>query len=282
MLLQQGSWRLNLENYFISQFENARIGDDGAIVGKIVYSKDAFFENVHFKTKWMSYYQIAQKAMVVNISDAVAMNAKPKYALLAVAMPKNITKSQMRELACGFRDTAKKFNIEIIGGDTISNVKLDISVTIVSETKDPLLRSGVRSGYLLAYTGTLGGSSKDLKKLLNLGAIHKKSKFVNIRLRDAFIRNSFRFLSSGMDISDGLFSDLDKIARVNKIGIRFHKKMPKSVGCSGEEYEMLVAFDKRDKKRVLRRAKQSRTPLTIFATASRNKYINRCKANHFN
>ncbi len=272
---------MNLENYFISQFKNVHIGDDGALIGKTVYSKDAFFENVHFKTKWMSYYQIAQKAMLVNISDAVAMNAKPKYALLAVAMPKNITKSQMRDLACGFRDAAKKYNIEIIGGDTISNVKLDITVTIVSETKNPLLRSGVRSGYLLAYTGNLGRSSKDLKKLLNLGTIHKKSKFVNITLRDTFIRNTFRFLSSGMDISDGLFSDLDKLAGVNKTGFKFHKKITNSVGCSGEEYEMLVAFDKRDRKKVLRRAEQSRTTLNIFATASRNKYINRCKANHF-
>lgn len=272
---------MNLENYFISQFKSVHVGDDGALIGKSVYSKDAFFENVHFKSKWMSYYQIAKKAMYVNISDAVAMNATPKYALLAVAMPKSISKSQMRELACGFSDAAKEFNIEIIGGDTISNVKLDITVTIVSETKKPLLRSGIKNGYLLAYTGTLGRSSKELKSLLNLGTIHKKSKFVNIKLRDAFIRNASRFLSSGMDISDGLFSDLDKLAAVNKIGFKFYKKIPRSVACSGEEYEMLVAFDKRDRKKVLRRAEQSRTKLTIFATASRSKYLNRCKANHF-
>ena len=37
------------------------IGDDGAIVDEFIYSKDAFFENVHFKTSWMSYYQIAKK-----------------------------------------------------------------------------------------------------------------------------------------------------------------------------------------------------------------------------
>ena len=281
MLIHEGERRLNLENYFISQFKSARIGDDGALVGNTVYSKDAFFENVHFKTKWMSYYQIACKAMLVNISDAIAMNANPRYALLSVAMPKNISKSQMRELACGFQDTAKKFNIEIIGGDTISNIKLDITITIVSETKKPLLRSGVRNGYLLAYTGVLGHSLHDLKCLLNLGSLHKKSKFVNITLRDTFMARSWRFLSSGMDISDGLFSDLDKLSGANKTGFTFHKKIPKSVGCSGEEYEMLVAFDKRYKKTLLRRAKQSRTPLTIFASASRNKYVNRCKANHF-
>jgi len=272
---------LSLESYFISRFKSVHIGDDGALIDSFVYSKDAFFEGVHFKTSWMSYYQIAKKAMLVNISDAIAMNAKPKYALLSVAMPKNITKSQMRELACGFEDVADQYGIEIIGGDTISNIKLDITITIVSEVKKPLLRKGIREKHLLAYSGTLGKSAKDLKKLLNFGNIHKKSKFVDIKLRGGFVKKSNRFLSAGMDISDGLFSDLDKLAKVNKTGFRFYRYIPRDVGCSGEEYEILVAFDRRYKKAVLRRAEQSRTPLSIFATAVRKKYTNRCKAHHF-
>lgn len=272
---------MNLENYFISLFKSNYIGDDGAWIDGLVYSKDAFFEDVHFKTKWMSYYQIASKAMMVNLSDAVAMNAKPKYALLSVAMPKSITKSQMRELFCGFRDVASKYGVEIIGGDTISNVKLDITITIISKTDKPLLRKGLRDGHLVAYSGELGRSAKDLKKLINLGKIHKKSKFVDIKLRDKFISKSARFLSSAMDISDGLFSDLNKLSLANKIGFRFKNPIAKQIGCSGEEYEMLVAFDKRDKKAVLRRAKQSRTPLNIFAKSIRGKYKNMCKAHHF-
>ena len=272
---------MNLENYFISQFNNKHIGDDGAFIDNFVYSKDAFFENVHFKTEWMSYYQIAQKAMIVNISDAIAMNAKPKYALLSVAMPNSTTKQNMRELANGFKDIAKKFNIEIIGGDTISNTKLDITITIISKTKKPLFRSGVRNKDLLAYTGLLGRSRKDLKRLFNLGELHKKSKFLNIDLRDDFISKTQRILHAGMDISDGLFSDLGKMSSVNRIGFKFHTKIPKIVACSGEEYEMLIAFNPRDKKAIIRRAQQSRTRVSIFASASREKYTNRCKAHHF-
>jgi thiamine-monophosphate kinase len=272
---------LNLENYFISQFKNSHIGDDGALIKQSVYSKDAFFENVHFKKEWMSYYQIAYKAMSINISDAVAMNAKPKYALLSVAMPKSITKNQMKNLVSGFKDSADRFGIEIIGGDTISNIKLDITITIISDTKRALTRAKLRNNYLVAHTGELGKSAKDLKKLMNLGKIHKKSKFVNIELRDKFISLSERYLSSGMDISDGLFCDLQKLSSINRVGFRFNKQISKDVGCSGEEYEMLVAFDKRYKKAVIRRAKQSRTPLNIFATSVRNRYTNRCKAHHF-
>ena len=272
---------MSLENYFISRFSSVFIGDDGALIDGFVYSKDAFFEDVHFKKEWLNYYQIARKAMIVNISDAVAMNAKPKYALLSVAMPKNITKVQMDALACGFEDVAKEYGVEIIGGDTIGNIKLDITITIVSKVKKPLLRNGVKHNHLLAYTGELGKSAKELKKLLNLGTIHKQSKFIDIKLRDKFISNTNRFLSAGMDISDGLFCDLDKLSNVNKMGFKFYSHMPKRVGCSGEEYEMLVSFDKRHKKTLIRRAKQSRTPLTIFARAVRSRYTNRCKAHHF-
>jgi thiamine-monophosphate kinase len=122
---------------------------------------------------------------------------------------------------------------------------------------------------------------KELRKLSNLGKIHKQSKFVDIRLRQKFVQNAGRFLSSGMDISDGLFSDLQKLSDVNRIGFRFHKKIAKCIGCSGEEYEMLVAFRKKDKKTVLRRAAMSRVKLNIFATSTRVKYTNRCKSHHF-
>ena len=272
---------MNKENYFISQFKDAHIGDDGAVINNYVYSKDAFFENVHYKKKWLSYKQIATKSMMVNISDAIAMNAKPKYALLAVAMPKEMSTEDMKELSKGFIDTANKYNIKIIGGDTISNNKLDITVTIISEVSKPLLRSGVKEGYLFAFTGELGKSGKDLKKLFNLGTLNKKSKFVNIQLRDKFIEDSIRFISSGMDISDGLFSDLDKLSTLNKIGVNFNKNISKLIGCSGEEYEMLIAFKKRDEKALQRHAKKNRVRLTVFGEAVRNRYTNRCKAHHF-
>lgn len=272
---------MNLENYFISQFKNAHIGDDGAFIGSVVYSKDAFFEDVHFKKEWMSYYQIARKAMMVNISDAIAMNAKPKYALLSVAMPKSMSMKDMRELASGFEETAAKYGIEIIGGDTIGNIKLDITITIISQTDRPLRRKGLRKGHLVAYTGELGRSAKELRRLSNLGKIHKNSKFVDIRLRDRFLSKASRYLKCGMDISDGLFSDLGKLSSANGLGFDFYKRIPKRVGCSGEEYEMLFGFDKRDKKALLRVAKLCRTPITIVAQSTRKNYKNSCKAHHF-
>lgn len=274
---------MNSEDYFIScmSSHSQSIGDDGAVIGTTVYSKDAFYENVHYKRAWLTPYQIAAKAMMVNISDAVAMNAEPKYALLSVAMPKTLSKHEMSELARGFKETASQFGIEIIGGDTIANVKLDISVTIVSHAKQPLLRSGLKQGDFLAYTGTLGAPRRDLLTLLNGGKLHHKSRFISLHVRDKFIRETRHLLRAGMDISDGLFSDLQKLSKLNGCGFHFSKKINKAIGCSGEEYEMLIAIPRRQRKSMVRKAKQLRVPLSLFAQVKRGRFTNRCKAHHF-
>ena len=274
---------MNAENYFISLFasQSRAVGDDGAVIGEQVYSKDAFFENIHFRRRWMSLEQVAYRAMIVNISDAYAMNARPKYALLAVAMPKQFRASDLDALNRGFEKAARDHGIEIIGGDTISNVKLDITVTLVSETKKPLMRRGLKRGHLVAHTGELGRSLRELRYLINGGRIHSRSKFVNLELRPAFVAEAAGALSCGMDISDGLFSDMAKLGEANGLGFRFIRPVPRGIGCSGEEYEMLVGFDPRARKRLVRLARKHRTTLTIVAKARRGRFVNRCKAHHF-
>ncbi|MDF1880074.1 thiamine-phosphate kinase [Sulfurimonas sp. MAG313] len=272
---------MNKEDYFISCFNSKRIGDDAAIVDGWVISKDAFFENVHFKREWFSLQEIAYKSMIINISDAIAMNAVAKYALLAVALPSNLSRSEIKDLYLGFDKAAKEFGIEIIGGDTVSNIKIDITVTILAKSKSPLKRVGLKSGHYLAYTGSLGSSKKSLDSLLRGGKGRKKSRFFKPVLRQEFIKDTRRFLSCGMDISDGLFSDLNKLHKANTLGFRFMSKISRSVGCSGEEYEMLIGFSPKHKKTMIRRAQARRCSVNIFAKAQRKNYKSLCKAHHF-
>jgi thiamine-monophosphate kinase len=274
---------VNKETFFISLFANKaeRIGDDGAVIGQMVYSNDAFCENVHFRRNWMSLEQIAYKAMLVNISDAIAMNAEPRYALLSVAIPRCFTTHQMHALSEGFQKAAAAYGVEIIGGDTIADVKLDISVTIIGESDRPLYRKGLKKGHLLAYTGRVGASAKQLRYLINGGRVHSKSKFVTFPLRGGFIKEATPYLSCGMDISDGIGSDLERLSRLNRVGFHFTKHLGKALLCSGEEYEMLIGFDPRKRKRLMMLAKKHRIPLTVFAKATRKPYRNSCKAHHF-
>jgi len=274
----------SLESYFINQFKSKYIGDDGAILEKdIVVVQDAFFENIHFKRGWLSLDEVAYKSVAVNISDIYSMNASPKYILLTVAIPKNFSKSDLQLLASGFQRASKDFRCEIVGGDTISNSKLDISVTAIGKLLGkPILRNGAKNGDLVAYTGVLGNSKRDLEKLLKGGRIKRKSKFIKPILEKKFIYKIARYTSSGLDISDGLFSELQHISNSSGVGFRFLKKIDKRVGCSGEEYQLLFTFPKRYKREVLAIAKFCNIKLNIFAQVTKNRrYRNICKLHHF-
>lgn len=273
---------MNKEDYFIKQLSiNKYIGDDGAVIKNMVYSMDAFCENVHFKREWMSLKQIAVKSMLVNISDAIAMNAKPKYALLSVAIPKSYTQKDLQELASGFKKVARKYNLQIIGGDTIANDKLDISVTIISKTKNPLFRKGMCDGDFVAYSGTIGESKRDLEILLSGGKVDSKSRFIKPTLRAEFIYEARKYLNCGMDISDGLFFELGRLSKINTLGFEFLENIPKEIGCSGEEYEMVFSFNPKYLSKIESIAKKHNVKLNIFAKANKGSFECMCKSHHF-
>ncbi len=274
---------MDLEKRFIAAVSGASkaIGDDGALIGDFVYSNDAFIEGTHFKRQWMTLRQIAHKAMAVNISDAVAMNAVPKYALLTLGIPASYTASEVDELARGFVEAAALFECELIGGDTVKSDHLLISLTIVSKSEKPLLRRGVKAGDLLAYTGSVGKASKELRYLLSGRRAHARSHYVRPLLRRAFIADAAPHLHAGMDISDGIYTDLQRLADLNRLGFVFTQRLGKTAGCSGEEYEMLIAFPPRKRRRIAYLARKHRVALTVFAKAARTRYKNPCKSHHF-
>ena len=269
------------EDFFISLFDGKHIGDDGAIIEDLVISKDLFCEDIHFKREWMSLTQIAKKSMLINISDAIVMNAKPRYALIGIKIPKNFTSKELKEIFRGFKEISKEYGFEIVGGDTVAGEKLDISITLISKTKKPIYRNGIKKGYLLAYTGNIGNSHKDLKRLLSHKKVSSSSKMISPKLRGDFFYEASKYIKSALDISDGLFKDLSRLSKINKVGFEFIEKISKRAGCSGEEYEILFAFDKKYKKRVLSISRRAKTPITIFAKAKRGKFISICKENHF-
>jgi thiamine-monophosphate kinase len=273
---------MNKEEFFIKQFSNNKIiGDDGAFIDGFVYSMDAFFENVHFKKEWMSLKQIAYKAMIVNISDAIVMNAIPLYALLSVAIPKSYSNEDLEELAKGFKKAAREFGIQIIGGDTIANEKLDISITIISKTANPIYRSGVKKGDLLCYTGTLGLCKKDLENLFLNKPVSINSKFIKPKLKAEFFYEIAPLINSSMDISDGLFFELEKLSIASKVGFQFLHDIDENIGTSGEEYEILFSFDKKNLEKIKKIALKHKTKLNIFAKAIKGEYRTDAKNHHF-
>ena len=289
---------------------------------EFVIANDGFCEGIHFKRKWLSLEQIAKKAMLVNISDIVAMNACPKYALASILLPP-LSPRETLQIAHSLSQVAQDFGIAFIGGDTMSGDRLEFHITVFGTPQGKLLfRKGLQKGDLLFCTGRVGESLKSLQALSRGEKISKNSKrfyrFVAPALRADFIKSCARFLHCGLDISDGVYAELNRLSAINHLGFCLAKKsstakraggskssdksgskcgdkrndkqwqaqkplksskvlprvLQKSAYLSGEEYEMLFSISPKDKLALLRKAKQTRTPLCFIGTA-------RTKITHF-
>lgn len=288
---------MDKENFIIKAFlsDNDINGDDGAVLkmfGKWCFSKDLFFEDVHFRREWLSFKQIAAKALLVNISDAIVMNAVPKYALLGLALPKDISNTDIKALQRGFLKTASDFGIKIIGGDTISADKIAISVTLISKVrKKAIFRKGLKKGDLLAFTGTLGEGLRGLKALQkgenlvnsvnlrdlkglksdknsqNTAKLPPTQRFIKPTLRGEFFYKIAPKVRCAMDISDGLGQDLARMLDLNNLGVNFLRNLSEFELNSGEEYELLFAFVPKHKDFILKTAQKFGVKLTIFGKA---------------
>ena len=280
---------MDREAKFIAKLQSQKItrfiGDDGAVVGRFVYAMDLFCEGVHFKIPHFSYYQIAQKALLVNISDILAMGAKPKYALLGISLGKSMSGADIDELNKGFGAVCKAFDIKIIGGDTITSHALNIAITMIGEVrKKPILRSGFRVGDLLFHTQTrgnpLGRAIKDMRYLYRGGRISKRSKFYAPQLHTKFISDILGFVRGGMDISDGLFSELNRVSLLNRVGFRFFERVNRAKAVSGEEYEFLFSIRKSDERKLKLIAQKNRVKLVKVANLVRGKVRFHCISWH--
>ncbi|HIP02469.1 MAG TPA: thiamine-phosphate kinase [Campylobacterales bacterium] len=272
---------MDKESHFISLFNNKHIGDDGAVIDDMVYSKDLFCEDIHFKLSWMSLEQIAYKSMIINISDAIVMNAKPLYALIGIKIPSSFSTTQMQSLSKGFLRASKEYNFEIIGGDTVAGDKLDISITIISKSKNPTFRRDLKMEDLVAFTGELGNVKKDLDKLLAGDKIDGNSKFITPKLRADFFYEASKHIHGALDISDGLSKDLSRLSKLNSVGFEFFTPLKEDILCSGEEYEILFTFDRGNLDIIKDIAKKHELDITVFAKVIKGSYESECKENHF-
>ena len=150
------------------------IGDDAAVYrvgnGRVhVVTTDALVENVHFDRAFTPLTYLGFKAISANVSDIIAMNARPRFATVALAVPSHISVEMIETFYRGMKKASQQYGVRIIGGDTTAAHRLTISVTMIGEAseEDICLRSGARPGDVLCVTGDLGAAYAGLKILLN-------------------------------------------------------------------------------------------------------------------
>lgn len=160
------------------------IGDDAAlfIKDKKYYwaiSTDTLNEKTHFLPH-TGPFNLGWKSLAVNISDINAMGGNAKFALLSISLP-DINESWIKEFSKGFFSCAKKYGVELIGGDTTKG-PLSINVCILGdvERKNVLLRSNAKPQDDVWVTGEVGLAALGLAALENKVMIspHLKKKAI--------------------------------------------------------------------------------------------------------
>ena len=183
------------------------IGDDAAVLRPahgpdLVVTTDMLMDGRHFHLDPHSPEAIGYKALAVSLSDIAAMAARPAWAVVAVALPKELAGDVARGLHAGLHEAAQSHGVAIVGGDTNAwDGPLVISVTVIGQTagRGPALRSGAKTDDAIFVTGPLGGSilGRHLRPVP--------------RIAEAIALSAAVPIHALIDISDGLAADLTHI-----------------------------------------------------------------------
>lgn len=217
------------------------IGDDAAVTVPTpqrlqLLTTDMLVESVHFDLTSSSPYQLGYKAVAVNFSDIAAMGGKPKHVLVSIAIPSYVDVEFITKLYDGMKSICQEFGANLVGGDTVSTpggLVINVAVTGEVMPEDVVRRSGAKVGHVVAVTGTLGDSALGLKLttmaqwpnddesalvLINRHLMPKPQVLLGQKIAQTKA-------SSMNDISDGLASELNEIAKASHVGMHIEEKL---------------------------------------------------------
>ncbi len=261
--------------FLVEQGIRVPIGDDAAVISspkgkESVISVDTSIGGVHFLES-MHASDIAYRSVSVALSDLAACGATPAWFTLALSLKKYDPK-WLSDFKKGLEDISAELKIPLIGGDTTKgNLSITVQVGGYVETGKALTREGARIGDVIYVTGCIGAASSALDNLRggNLTRLDK-NRYLRPKIR---FEVSFKLLdiaSSAIDISDGLFQDLDHICKASKVGaVICLEKIPTFLSNSltideinrGDDYEILFTSDKSKREKIKRIAKEENIPI---------------------
>ncbi|MDD4953942.1 MAG: thiamine-phosphate kinase [Candidatus Omnitrophica bacterium] len=245
-------------------------GDDCAVLkfdrkNYQLFTCDMLVEDVDFTLKDRPYL-IGRKSLAVSLSDIAACGGLPRHCLVSIGMPKKTTLKFLDEVFSGMLELAKKYKVNISGGDLSRADKLVIDVSMLGavEKKKLVLREGAKIGDIIFVSGPLGGSIRG-----------KHLKFTP-RIKEArFLVSNFK-INSMIDISDGLSQDLGHILKASRVGAVIYEDLiplpAESAGLndalySGEDFELLFTLSKKEAKRLTRKKKMNFQPIGEITSA---------------
>lgn len=278
------------------------IGDDAAVVraggpGAWVFTTDLLAEHVHFTRTTTPFLDLGYKSGAANLSDLAAMGAAPRYLLVDLALPPNLSRAQVLAFHRGLSTVCRPFDVHLIGGDTsASRSDLFIAVTAIGRmgAAPAIQRSGALVGDLVYVSGTLGDSLAGLALLqetdrrtnaLSTGArrfllARHRRPTPRVALGLALARR--RLATAMLDVSDGLSGDLPHLCARSQVGVELEAaQIPTSTALrrfgeltgrapldlalqGGEDYELLFTASPTKRAAIAALGRRLGLPLTAI------------------
>lgn len=241
------------------------IGDDAAVIDHGTHygllSTDLLIEGVHFDLSFHPLKHLGYKAITVAVSDIYAMNGMAEQVLVGIGISNRFSLEAVEELYAGMQIACEQLGIDLAGGDTTtSHNGLVISVTATGRVdKDKIVyRGGAQVGDLLVVSGDLGGAYMGLQilerekrvflEVPNMQPDLEQYDYIVGRQLKAEARKDVIELlkmlnvkpTSLMDISDGVASELNHMAKASKLGFHvYEEKLP----IDPQTVDTALAFD---------------------------------------
>ena len=206
------------------------IGDDAAVlrVGKerLVVSVDDQVEGVHFDLRWLTLSDVGYRSLQAAASDLAAMGATPLAAVASLHVPQGMLAAQLRQLARGQAQAARKLRCPLVGGNVSRGARLSVTTTVLGQVTKPLLRSGARVGDELWVLGELGLARAGLLLHQQRLKVPARLRTVAARARVAWARPEARIASGRklagrahavIDVSDGLAGDVKHLVDAGRV-----------------------------------------------------------------
>lgn len=229
------------------------VGDDAATLAQetgyqTILTTDMLVEGVHFDLSYAPLKHLGYKAVIVNLSDVYAMNAKAEQITVSIAISNRFPVEAVEELYAGIQAACELYNVDLVGGDTTSSTSgLIISVTAIGKAKaeDVVYRDGAKPNDLVVISGDIGAAYLGLQVLereKQVFLVNPNSQpdlepytyLVERQLKPEARKDIPELLeklgvkpTSMIDISDGLSSEILHICSQSKVGCKiFEERLP--------------------------------------------------------